>query len=371
MSIAVNLVWLDPGRVGGSEEYLTRQLIGFADVAAADPAAPDALELYVAPGFPAAHPDLVGRFPTHVAPVTRGGRAARIVAEHTWLHRCTRDSDLVHHGGGTVPLFGRRPAVLTVHDLQYLSLPHYFSPGRRGYLASMMPRSVRGAAVVAVPTEFVRREVIGAFGVDEERVVVVPHGVPPTPRPSDEHIAAVRRRYGLSDRPFLVYPAITHPHKGHRVLVDAIERCADELMLVLVGGVGVAEPALAERIAGSSARDRIVRTGRVPHADRDALLAGADALVFPSEFEGFGAPLVEAMALDTPVVAGDAGAVREVVGDAGVIVSGTDPTAWSAAIEAARGRRDELVAAGRSRRAAFTLDVSGRALADAYRRALS
>jgi glycosyltransferase involved in cell wall biosynthesis len=112
--------------------------------------------------------------------------------------------------------------------------------------------------------------------------------------------------------------------------------------------------------------DRVIRTGRVTATDRDALLAGASALVFPSEYEGFGAPLVEAMALGVPVVCSAAPAVREVVADAAVIVDG-GAEAWAAAVADAASRRDELVARGEVRRQAFTLDASSAALAAAYR----
>jgi glycosyltransferase involved in cell wall biosynthesis len=115
---------------------------------------------------------------------------------------------------------------------------------------------------------------------------------------------------------------------------------------------------------------RVIRVGRVSDADRDALIAGAAALVFPSEYEGFGAPLVEAMTLDTPIVSSAQVAVREVVGDAAVLVdSKGDADEWAAAVTQALDRRDELVAAGNRRRQLFTLDVAGTALAAAYRQA--
>ena len=122
-------------------------------------------------------------------------------------------------------------------------------------------------------------------------------------------------------------------------------------------------------IAASPVGDRVIRPGRVDRAHRDVLIADAAVLAFPSEYEGFGAPLVEAMAVGTPVVCGDQTAVREVVADAGVVVPEIAADAWAHAIGAAQHRRDELVEAGRMRRSEFTLATSGRALADAYDRA--
>ena len=356
--VPVNLTWIAPGRVGGSEEYLVRQLMGFTD----DEFEP---EVICTNAFAAAHPDLVTRFPTRISPVGRDYRGVRIGLEHTWLAGLTRGADLVHHGGGTAPLIGRRPYVLTVHDLQYLEFPQYFSPTRRRYLDAMMPPSVRRAAVVATPSEFVRRTVIDAFDVDPARVVVVPHGIPEL-AVSATQVADARRRHRVDRRPYVVYPAITHPHKGHLVLADMLDRL-DGVDLVLVGGAGSADERLNEVIGGS---ERVIRTGRVSAADRDALVAGSDALVFPSEYEGFGAPLVEAMALGVPVVGSDAAAVCEVVDGAGIIVAERSGAAWAAAVDEARSRREELVERGRRRSAAFDLATSGRALAAAYRLAI-
>lgn len=363
IEVAVNLLWIAPGRVGGSEQYLERQLLGLdaADVRAV---------VHCTRAFSAAHPELAERHPQVIAPGGQDWRGGRIAAEHTWLALRTRTADVVHHGGGTTPMVGRRPIVLTVHDLQYLTFPHYFSRARRAYLDAMMPRSVRRAAVVAVPSGYVRSTVVDAFGVDPESVVVVPHGVPAVFDSTPADLAAVRRRAGLADEPYVVYPAITHPHKGHRILVDMLEHLDPDVQLVLLGGEGAAEPALRAAVGASAHRDRVHRLGRVPDHERDALLAHAEALVFPSEYEGFGAPLVEAMALGTPIVCSTAAAVVEVVADAGVVVAERTGAAWADGVEQARRRRDDLVARGHARRGDFTLSSAGAALADSYRLAV-
>ena len=363
MRVAVNLTWLTPGRVGGSEEYLTRQLLGV------DPSA-HAVEIYAEPSFGVAHPELVERFEFHPMPVA-GHRATRITLEHTWLAARARGAAVVHHGGGTMPLGQGGRTVLTIHDLQYLRHPEYFSATRRRYLAAMVPRSVRRATVVTVPSAFVRDHLCEAFGVPDERVVVVPHGVPGVDVPDADRVAAVLARYDVGRRPYVVFPAITHPHKGHAVLVEMLDSLDDETALVLIGGSGAAESALASVIWSSRHRDRVIRPGRVPSDDRDALVAGAEALVFPSEFEGFGAPVIEAMALETPVVCSSAEALVEVVGDAGVAVDEPTGAAWAAAVGEARRNRSELVVRGRRRRECFTIEASGAAVSAAYRTAAS
>ena len=130
VDVAVNLMWCVPGQVGGSEQYLVRQLLGLAEQASEFRPT-----LYCLASFVDAHPELAALFP--MAPARVGGtdRPRRIIAEHTWLRRRTRGADLVHHGGGTAPLGGTRPFVLTIHDLQYLTHPDYVSAGKLRYLS--------------------------------------------------------------------------------------------------------------------------------------------------------------------------------------------------------------------------------------------
>jgi glycosyltransferase involved in cell wall biosynthesis len=362
IGVAVNLLWCVPGDVGGSEQYLVRQLLGLAARATSfEPT------LYCVPSFVDAHPELARLFPMEAAAITGSSRPRRVVAEHSWLRRRTRDADIVHHGGGTAPMVGRRPIVLTIHDLQYLTHPEYLTPTKRRYLERVIPRSVGRAAVVAVPTEYVRRTVVDAYGADPDRVVVVPHGVESSlgadaPSPDD-----LRRRYGLGTGPLVVYPAITHPHKNHRFLLALMaEHWTDpDLRLVMLGGRGAAEAEVGADIDRLGLERRVVRPGRVSDADRDGLVAAADVLVFPSEYEGFGAPAVEAMALGTPVVCSDQPALAEVVGDAGLVLP-LELDAWADALDVVAASAEALRAAGRTRAEAFTTERSGAALAGAY-----
>jgi glycosyltransferase involved in cell wall biosynthesis len=136
---------------------------------------------------------------------------------------------------------------------------------------------------------------------------------------------------------------------------------------VFLGGRGAADAEVERRIVELGLEHRVVRPGRVPDADRDALLMMADALVFPSIYEGFGAPVIEAMALGTPVICGDHPALREVVADAAVVVP-NDVDAWGAALATARRTRLELIAAGLERVSRFDLAASATALVAAYER---
>ena len=367
LDIGVNLLWCVPDEVGGSEEYLVRQLLGLA-------AQPNEFRptLYVVNSFARAHPELVDSYPMVVLGITGRERSRRVLAEHLWLRRRTRRSALVHHGGGTTPAVGARPIVLTIHDLQYLTHPAYHSRNKLRYLRAVVPRSIKRSAVVATPTEWVRSTVIDEFGVDPDRVMVVPHGVEAEIGADAPTESELRGAYGLGDGPVLVFPAITHPHKGHRFLLDVMARHWQDpsLRLVLMGGAGHAEREVASQVAALGLDGRVVRTGRVPAAHRDGLIALADAMVFPSEYEGFGAPVVEAMALGTPVIAADQPAVAEVIGDAGIVLERA-ADAWSTALDQVAMRRTELIAAGRRRRADFTVEQSGAALAAAYRQALA
>ena len=367
IDLAVNLLWCVPNDVGGSEQYLVRQLVGLSELEH-----DYRVRVYAPTGFVRAHPALDSAFEVVEAPIDGRDRARRVLAEHTWLARRTRSAGLVHHGGGTVPALGGRPVVLTIHDLQWLTYPGYVRPVKLRYLRRQLPRSIHRSSVVTVPSSYVRSTVVDAYDIDPDRVVVVRHGIEPDLGAERTPEDRLRAWYGLGDGPVLVLPAVTHPHKRHDFVLDLlVGPWADaDVRVVFIGGTGHAEGAVAARLADPRLRGRVVRPGRVSTADRDGLIAMADALVFPSEYEGFGAPVLEAMALGTPVIASDRTALPEVVGDAGLCLP-LDLDAWAGALDEMHARRSELVAAGLARVPAFTAARSAGDLLNAYRLARS
>jgi glycosyltransferase involved in cell wall biosynthesis len=361
--VAVNLSWCIPGKVGGSEEYLCRQLLGLDTTFDTT--------LFVPRGFAEAHPELVARFPMVSARGDGRSRARRVASESGWLYRRTADFDLVHHGGGTIPPVRRSPTLLTIHDLQYREFPGYFRPHKLAYLRFTMPRSAKRATAIAVPTEFVKNTVHDAYGIDPARIHVVPHGIEPSLGSNATPIDELRSRYRLGSEPFVVFPAMTHPHKGHGFLLDVMERSwIDQgVRLILIGGAGSVEADVARRLASGRLATHVSRLGRVPSEDRDGFLKAALAMVFPSEYEGFGAPVIEAMTLGTPVISSDRACLPEVVGDAGLVVPLTTE-GWASALDDLDRRRSDLVARGFERSRMFTTVVSGSALTSAYRSVL-
>ncbi len=353
LRIGVNLLWLVPGEVGGSEEYVCRLLEGVDEIASSGVE----LTLFANRRFWGAHPTLANAHRLEVAAISGRSRAARIVTESTWLAARVSDLDLdlVHHPGGTVPIRISTPVLLSLHDLQYLAYPEFFSSMKRSYLRAAMPRSTAQASVVTAPSEFVRGTVVEHLGVPPERVVVVPHGIPSSEPGWGTPPEVVRARYAVPG-PFLLYPAVTWAHKNHITVVRALGELRAEhpdLMLVLTGAAGPAEAAVLEEVDRLGLSDRVRRTGRVPAVDINGLYDEAVATVIPSRYEGFGIPALEAMRRGCPVIAARATALPEVVGDGGALVDPDDVGDWVAAIDGVLTdpqRREALVTAGRSPR---------------------
>jgi alpha-1,3-rhamnosyl/mannosyltransferase len=223
-----------------------------------------------------------------------------------------------------------------------------------------------------VPTEFVRQTVIAAFGAPPDCVVVVPHGLESTIGTTATDESTLRAKFGLGDGPIVVLPAVTHPHKGHLFLLELMaSRWTDPaLRLVFTGGAGAADDAVAAAIVRLGLGSRVVRAGRVTDSERDGLIAMALAMVFPSEYEGFGAPVIEAMALGTPVVCSDRACLPEVAGGAALVLP-LELDAWSEALDRVAAQRASMVTAGLERAQHFTTAVSAHALRVAYGLALS
>jgi alpha-1,3-rhamnosyl/mannosyltransferase len=368
--IGINLLWMVPGRVGGSETYLARLLSGLAERSSELD-----YTLFALRPFADAHPELAKTFKVAYAPSRGMVKSFRVAGENSWLAAQSRirKIDLVHHAGGTIPFIRSSRPVLTIHDLQYLYYPEYFTTTKLRFLKTMVPRSAEAARLVLVPSEFTRRTIIERLSIDPSIVLVVPHGI--SPRIAREPAREIRERYEI-EGPFFVYPAITYPHKNHLVLINAFARLLKAhpgITLVLTGAKGSMETQVAAEVRSHGIDASVRRLGYVPARDLDALYHEAVAMTFPSRFEGFGAPVLEAMSRSCPVIAADATALPEVVGDSGLLVSPDNPDEWAQAMndlmndEEARTR---WAKAGIERAKEFTWGRSADILEDAYRHAL-
>jgi glycosyltransferase involved in cell wall biosynthesis len=300
--VAIPLLTLVPGVVGGSETYVRELLAALGRVGEHEyrvllpPAAGDA-----AAGLPAVVLEGHGR---------RGRVPALLrAATDSRLGRPLRDAGVVHYPL-TVPVPRlRAPRVVTLHDVQHLDLPHLFSRAERAYRAVAYDRAARQADRVVVISEFVRRRAVERLGLDPGRVAVTPLAVDTT---------TLRPAAGERE-PFVLYPAKPWPHKNHARLFEAfarVRRAQPGLRLVLTGG-------------GSYPRlpDGVEALGHVPRARVVELMQRAAALVFPSLYEGFGLPPLEAMACGCPVACSDAAALPEVTAGAARLFDPSDPQA--------------------------------------------
>jgi glycosyltransferase involved in cell wall biosynthesis len=296
-------------------------------------------------------------------------------AERPPLEWFVGDVDVVHGTNYVVPPTRRAARVMTVHDLTVWHYPQLANAATLVF-PEFVRRALDAGAWVHTHTQFVADEVVAELGADRDRVRAVPPGVP-IRRDQVVDGASGAAPIPLPDgtRRYVLAVGTIEPRKDFPGLVRAFDRMAGDVpdvALVIAGGEGWGADALATAVESSSWRDRIVRTGFVSDDRLEQLLAGAAVLAYPSVYEGFGFPPVEAMDMGVPVVATAAGSLPEVVGDGAFLVAPGDADALAGAIGCVldddEARRD-LVARGRARAAEFTWARCGAGLADLYRAA--
>jgi glycosyltransferase involved in cell wall biosynthesis len=284
-------------------------------------------------------------------------------------------ADLLVSPGMSAPVVRGRPVVLTVYDLALTRHPEWLPTRRsRWYWGRWIPFTARHASRVVVSSESTRRDLEELAGLSRARVSVIPLGAPlPVTQVAPAAVAAIRRRYGL-EGPYLLYVGTVDRRKDLETLVRALPLLPGSWSLALAGTLIAGRTRLPElvREAGLTARVRFL--GFVPDDDLPPLYAGATVFVYPSHYEGFGLPPLEAMACGTPVVSYNVTSLPEVIGDAGVLL---DPPVAPEALARAVARlvddaalRADLVARGRERVGRFDWAETARRTHAVYEAAL-
>jgi glycosyltransferase involved in cell wall biosynthesis len=286
--------------------------------------------------------------------------------------------DLIHGPDFVLPpaLFARR--VVTIHDLAYRHFPEAAQPGIATYLAAELPRTLRAADHIIAVSEATARDLVEQFSCARERISVVYPGVDAafTAPVDDITIAALRRSYQLT-QPFILAVGTIEPRKNYRRLItafaEATRRPDGPPLLVFAGRLGWLYDDVLEAAARADVADRVRFLGYVPDHHLPALYHAATALAMPSLYEGFGIPIIEAMATGTPVICSTAGALPEVAGDAAILVDPLDVEALADALllvftEAAR--RQELIERGTLRSRIFSWKTAAEAHWQVYRQTI-
>jgi glycosyltransferase involved in cell wall biosynthesis len=285
---------------------------------------------------------------------------------------------LFHGTNYEVPLMKSCPTVLTIHDLSLLLLPETHETGRVRRARRRLPLMARAATLIVTPTESVRNEVCTHLAVERERVTAVPEA----PRhifqrkPAEEMLAA-RRRLGIEDD-FLLFVGTIEPRKNLTTLVRAFREVLREttarLQLVIAGKTGWLTDELFALVRDAGLASRVVFTGYLSDDDLCALYSSCRAFVYPSLYEGFGLPPLEAMACGAPVIASRIESIAEVVGDGALLVVPTDtPTLARSIVELLRDEdlRRVMAEKGMRRASEFSWQRTARLMREVYDEALA
>lgn len=320
--IGVNLLHVVPEKVGGSEEYSVQVLRALKkhELTEIEPI------LFVLDSFRKAHPDLCETFETVICKIDGENRFKRIIAESTWLKFKSRGCDGIHHFGGRLPLLSMKPNAVTIHDLQPLEKPLNFSLLKRILFRHILPSTIRKAGVLVAVSEPVKEKITKCFNLDSRFVHVVTTGI--------EKVE--EKPNNPKEPPTIFYPAATYPHKNHQVLIDAFNQLAQidqKVCLVMSGGPGRSDKEIKKLVLISPVKERIFLTGRVSLDEFKTILKDSTLLAFPSTYEGFGIPVLEAMAAGVPVVVAKGTPAEKLPGEKSLRVEPYDVAGWVEALE--------------------------------------
>lgn len=275
------------------------------------------------------------------------------------------------------PVSGGIPTLLTVHDLSFVHYAATFPEALVRYLNRVVPWSVARATHVLADSASTKRDLLALWRVPDEKVTVLISGVHPRFAPVTDTavLTAVRAKYVPGDRPFVLAVGTVQPRKNYQMLIQAFAPVAARHphQLIIAGGRGWLVDEMLAEIGRQGLEGRVHFIGFVDDADLPALYSAADLFLFPSLYEGFGLPILEAMGCATAVIASDASSLPEVAGDAAVLLPPDDRVGWTAALDrllADDAARRRLAEAGRRHSRAFSWQTAAQQLLTIYHQLL-
>ncbi len=317
------------------------------------------------------------QFPFHRLPLNE--RAAVILWQRLnipvpveWLIGKGR---VYHSPDFVLPPLRQMAGIVTVHDLSFIVYPQYAVPGLEFYLRKAVPRAVKRARVVLADSQNTKADLVRFWNTPPDKIHVLYPGLDPAFRPirDEEHLHRVRTRYSLPDR-FILSVSRLEPRKNFVGLIHAFERFKARTSyphhLVIAGGKGWKYEPIFQAAAASPFREAIHFLGFVDDEDLPALYTLADVFAYPTFYEGFGFPPLEAMACGTPVLSSDNSSLPEVVGDGGILLPANDVDAWADALQkilSDDALRSRLIEKGYTQSAKFTWEKSAQHLVRIYR----
>lgn len=323
LHIGINALYLIPGGVGGSETYLRNLMRALAALDT-----PHQFTVFtnretdrdVAPSHP--------HWRVRQTGVRAVNRPARLIYEQTVLPLRCAGLDVLFCPGFTAPAIAPCPTVTTIHDLQHKRHPEYFQWFERPFWNYFVWQAVHTSARLVAVSEQTRADVVHFYSIPSDKVAVVWHGV------EEEFFAVGERRQGRQPESVLLCPATTHPHKNHALLLRSFQQfhaAHPEWRLVMTGVGGLADRAVREQIAALGLESHVRILGWLPREELYRWFETAGAVVYPSTFEGFGMPVVEALAAGIPVACSDIEPLRTIAADAALLF---DPASEAGLLQA-------------------------------------
>lgn len=325
-------------------------------------------------------------------PTAPNFRYRAIQLNERWLYRfwyrarlplpvqlATGKIDLFHSPDFVLPpVAGNIPTLLTVHDLSFVHFADVYVPSLVRYLNQVVPWSVKRATHILADSEATKRDLMSIYGVSAEKVTTLYAGVSPHFQPVTEaqQLRQMRQKYDLGNAPYILSVGTVQPRKNYQMLIRAFAPIAQQFPynLAIAGGKGWLFDDILAEIEAQGLTGRVRFLGFVDDADLPTLYSDAALFAMPSIYEGFGIPILEAMACGVPVVVSNASCLPEVVGDAGILLSPDDQQGWTDALATLlqdAARCTQLVDMGARQRQQFTWRKSAEQLINLYKQLLT